>query len=957
MMSYINETDFVIENKELVYPEIVTDGLQLYYDAKGKRDTDYHRDTMLDMSGNKNHGKLHNFAYEKHSGYKDGLVFDYIDDKLVRPKLNLKPDDFTFMLNGNIISFSPDGTVKRVQDGEVIESKGFNLVRNGDFSDGLVGWGIVAGTLGLTDKEYHSPSNSFYKPTAATALYKDIEIPNNHVTYLSAFVKGTNKMELRMNEYNTWARIKMTSIDKSDEWTLLSLTGRSVNGGIRIDTSVADGENYYDDFIVIDLTETFGEGNEPTKEQMDKIINRFGFIPNAQNLIDRIEYKGNNLGDMENIIDGLYKTEVLSGEEIYTNKADDAVVHVEVDGKSYQNRRPGVHKTFDFDGTFDMGLPIDYGILTEFTIVTRLYVGSEPKQMGFLQPRPQTSHIELNALGQLRTRLQSTDLYSRTNVFEKGKWYDIAITGSQRSGILRQIVNGEVVGETSDFTDFLPLGASTRLGGSFSGGRYWEGLIDFIGIYPSPLTRQGIEDVFSSDGLVEDFRPLLLYELKGETLSDRMTDTVSGSVAILSGTHKTVTHVMPNPKYPINIHTLDNFNVISSHGRRNMVLNTDGETEFDFNGFNEINPHLVSYSDVKSVMNGGQYTASVYIEELLETGPNGISIMVSFRNEDSGLITQPRSPQRMFSGDSGLLSFTFNYNGRPFINGDYIEVHIRGVSSLGTSRGKYTRLKLEEGENVTPWVPSDFDDVLENEYENIDKINLMLEEPLRGLEGNNDRLFRDTDGLWKINRNIGEVVIDGNSSLSNPANIYQTPNTTIFGIPVDGKLYGRTLSNLLPHVDDTQIYNGPNDGIGISLDGYTKGAGRIRFRIPNEWIGIVPDDSFSDRARKLLSRLSKNPLSVIYELEFPFTEILDQELQENLNNLRSFQDSNYVYTVLPDRNHYLSENLKPTLHAKFLYSNWYKEDRVINNLMIYNRALTNEEMLQNYKTIKRRWGM
>src|SRR5699024_3636367 len=132
MMSYINETDIVIENKELVYPEIITDGLQLYYDAKGKRDTDYHRDTMRDMSGNKSHGELQNFAYEKHSGYKDGLVFDYIDDKLVRPALNLKPDDFTFMMNGNIISFSPDGTVKRVQDGEVIEAKGVNLNRAGN---------------------------------------------------------------------------------------------------------------------------------------------------------------------------------------------------------------------------------------------------------------------------------------------------------------------------------------------------------------------------------------------------------------------------------------------------------------------------------------------------------------------------------------------------------------------------------------------------------------------------------------------------------------------------------------------------------------------------------------------------------------------------------------------------------------------------------------------------------
>src|SRR5699024_5918826 len=32
--------------------------------------------------------------------------------------------------NGNIISFSPDGTVKRVQDGEVIERRGVNFLSN-----------------------------------------------------------------------------------------------------------------------------------------------------------------------------------------------------------------------------------------------------------------------------------------------------------------------------------------------------------------------------------------------------------------------------------------------------------------------------------------------------------------------------------------------------------------------------------------------------------------------------------------------------------------------------------------------------------------------------------------------------------------------------------------------------------------------------------------------------------
>lgn len=353
MVSYINETDFVVENKKLVYPEIVTDGLQLYYDAKGKRDTDYHRDTMLDMSGNKNHGKLHNFAYEKHSGYKDGLVFDYVDDKLVRPELNLKPNDFTFMLNGNIISFAPDGTVKRVQDGEVIESKGFNIIRNGDFVDGKSGW---------------SSANGIFEPSNGKALVKGINdasyqsltqynvFNSSNTVYLRAKVKSLNdgtKGFFQMND-GLGNRIfnDKHNLVKNKEYHLSGIySPRDDNSLNHINVQVyqqrEDGgsiEGYKFevlDVMAIDLTETFGAGNEPTKEQMDEIVNRFGFIPNAQDLIGRIEYKGNDLGDMENIIDGLYKTEVLSGTEIYTDKADDSVVHVEVDGKSYRHAGSG----------------------------------------------------------------------------------------------------------------------------------------------------------------------------------------------------------------------------------------------------------------------------------------------------------------------------------------------------------------------------------------------------------------------------------------------------------------------------------------------------------------------------------------------------------------------------------------------------------------------------------------
>ena len=881
MMSYINETDFVIENKKLVYPEIVADGLQLYYDAKGKRDTDYHRDTMLDMSGNKNHGKLHNFAYEKHSGYKDGLVFDYIDDKLIRPTLNLKPNDFTFMLNGNIISFSPDGTVKRVQDGEVIESKGFNLVRNGDFRDGLAGWSVIAGTLSLTETEYNSFPNSFYKPTPTDALYRDVSLPNNHIIYLSAFVKGTNKMELRMHQYKTWTRIKVVTIESSDEWTLLSLTGLSNNGGIRIDTSVSDGENYYDDFIVIDLTETFGAGNEPTKEQMDEIINRFGYIPNAQDLIDHIEYKGNDLGDMENIIDGLYKTEVLSGEEIYTDKAgDDAGVHVEVDGKSYQQ--------VDSSNLFN----------------------------------PSSSYYTNG----INPGLVSWELNLKPNTI-----YTASTNMPDNNGTTKNV-----------FFHIKDTVASSGLNG-FSDNK------------PFSLTT-------SSTGIVEVTTRLLQYSGNIETIKNR-----DHWIKVEEGESATPFqgYPAPTPDYPIEIHSLNDFDVVSSAGGRNLLRLESRkeltETVYVSSSHQKYKENIVEFDIINRIASSGymgliNYGTGYKLPEEVRGNTIAIKIHEDYPGEGKITISEHSydgSHLRQRWVGAGITDQTLTINEDSYItfiifDKDLVDFADRTTVTYDNYSNQYT--------------PAPEDITEDSNHPYIDKINLLLDEPLRSVGDVKDRLFRDNDGVWKIERRIWVQVLDKNTTLNSSGavsyegtlstNRYITPSKYSLG-------YSTAMYELCTHLPHkNQVWSNDDFLFGTSVNGATQ----FHFRIPNSLTGVIPGDSIGTRSSKISDWLESeknkgNPFTIQYIMRDPEIEILPQTLQDSLNNLRSFEDSNYVYTVLPNEDNYLSDNLKPTLHAKFLYNNWYKEDRVINNLMIYNRALTNEEMLQNYKTIKRRWGM
>jgi hypothetical protein len=62
-------------------PNVVRDGLLLWYDFAGRRNTDPDRNVAYDLSGHGHHGTLHNVAYAEGSGYTDGgLLLDGVDD-------------------------------------------------------------------------------------------------------------------------------------------------------------------------------------------------------------------------------------------------------------------------------------------------------------------------------------------------------------------------------------------------------------------------------------------------------------------------------------------------------------------------------------------------------------------------------------------------------------------------------------------------------------------------------------------------------------------------------------------------------------------------------------------------------------------------------------------------------------------------------------------------------------
>ena len=200
------------------------------------------------------------------------------------------------------------------------------------------------------------------------------------------------------------------------------------------------------------------------------------------------------------------------------------------------------------------------------------------------------------------------------------------------------------------------------------------------------------------------------------------------------------------------------------------------------------------------------------------------------------------------------------------------------------------------------------------EYENIDKINLLLSEPLRSVGDVHDRLFRDSDGLWRIERNVGEAVFDGSEDWG----VWHSRDTSaMFGLRSGHleepmlKTSGLVVSNMFPSMN---INSSDEEGINIGTQP------RLRVRAFYERVGTTLNSTKDEKINSFKQWLSNIytegvPLTIVYEVETPVIEILDQELQDQLNTLKSFKGSNYVYTVQNTDNLH-KEELTPTLHAK-----------------------------------------
>ena len=98
---------FIYQGNELLYPNPVKNGLILWYDFKGMKNSDVGKGIVRDLSGKGNNGTLQNFAYTSGSGYNDGLKFDGIDDYYIsNSKIQRTSKELTISISVNVVEKS-----------------------------------------------------------------------------------------------------------------------------------------------------------------------------------------------------------------------------------------------------------------------------------------------------------------------------------------------------------------------------------------------------------------------------------------------------------------------------------------------------------------------------------------------------------------------------------------------------------------------------------------------------------------------------------------------------------------------------------------------------------------------------------------------------------------------------------------------------------------------------------
>lgn len=241
-----------------------------------------------------------------------------------------------------------------------------NLVENGDFSNGTTGW-TATNAIEIDNNTIHVKSDN----PASHAIWQDIaSVGSNDKFYVTLDFNLISNPENKsvftsIRDYGTVTSILqlLVNLQIMNQYQTISTIVSSPNG-IRLTPVYVTNPGYearVTNILVFNLTTVFGAGNEPTKEEMDRLIEITGYIDG--------EYALNNKEMLGHLMKGLSEKANKKQEDWITptllNGSTGTIQFRKNEFGRVEFRGVATHK----DGTLLMILPTGYRPLVDISVI------------------------------------------------------------------------------------------------------------------------------------------------------------------------------------------------------------------------------------------------------------------------------------------------------------------------------------------------------------------------------------------------------------------------------------------------------------------------------------------------------------------------------------------------------------------------------------------------------------
>lgn len=219
----------------------------------------------------------------------------------------------------------------------------------------------------------------------------------------------------------------------------------------------------------------------------------------------------------------------------------------------------------------------------------------------------------------------------------------------------------------------------------------------------------------------------------------------------------------------------------------------------------------------------------------------------------------------------------------------------------------YKNVKLEKGKTVTPWMPSKNDNEY-NLWRFLNKKEILMNEPLRGLPNGTKDKYVIIDGKWYIERNCGSKVFVGSNDenwLTCGVNSTSRINTLAFSISLDNLAHnwisiGELICDKFKELSDGDLYS--SDIEGINSD--SNGGGRLILAINKSKLSTQNVAGFKQW-------LQQNPTTIVYQLATPTYEPIDYNPFEVYTDTTHISNNSIIPCNMIIRNSGFNCILKP----------------------------------------------